>query len=296
MKALQKYVLLAVLAGAVLAGCRDDDDGPCCDATNPECPNYDPCWNQYPTAEFKMRQSHTSFIIPDHLQAEWCDTIIKTGVEFVANMEGALSYSWQIGFESEPRTGKRLLVDFSPYFIDTLQNLNPINPDFYNPLPITLTVRNAPGACVAESDTIVSASRQLVFARKTLTTGKFRGRVEGENFDRDVILWEETRDLNQPDIALWSIIRHIGLPFKDTLKMYPLVPPIMVNNELRSYKQRYWDMPWESRAHALDGIRKWRQKISPSAGGPDRIDLYYERFPEDNSGLQTVKFTGYRIE
>ena len=43
MKILKNCLWIALLGAAVLAGCRDDDDAPCCDATNPDCPNYDPC-------------------------------------------------------------------------------------------------------------------------------------------------------------------------------------------------------------------------------------------------------------
>ncbi|TVR38464.1 MAG: hypothetical protein EA392_09770 [Cryomorphaceae bacterium] len=283
--------MLVVLAGMVLVGCRNDDDAPCCDPTNPECPNYDPCWDKYPTADFKMRQTSVGFVIPDHLQAEWCDTILGSGVEFLADMEGALSYTWQIGSEAQTRSGRNLKLSFQSY-IASPTSLNPDNPDYYNPLPITLTVRNAPGACVNESDTVLTITRLLVLTSRSLTRGTFRGRVEGENFDRDVILWQEAGDLSHPNFIYWYVSHHIGLPFKDTLKMFVPSPLSMVT----SYKQIRWDEDWHNYSTSRDGVRKWNQQITTSANGPDRIDLFFERIPEDNSGLQTVKFSGYRIE
>lgn len=48
---------LGVCVGLILgvAACDTDDDNSCCDPTNPECPNYDPCYGQSPvTAEFNI--------------------------------------------------------------------------------------------------------------------------------------------------------------------------------------------------------------------------------------------------
>ena len=291
MKALEKYVLLALLAGVVLAGCRDDDDAPCCDATNPECPNYDPCWNQKPTANFRMRQTSPGFVIPEDLQAEWCDTILGSGVEFLADMEGALSYTWQIGTEAEPRTGRNLKLSFQSYIANPT-SLNPDNPDYHNPLPITLTVRNTPGACVNESDTVLTITRLLVLTFRSLTRGTFRGRVEGENFDRDVIIGQLAGQDNPDPTQLVSLV--IGFPVKDTL-VFTILSGGM-QSSVRSYKQRRFDEELNQWWIGTDGIKKWNQQITTSASGPDRVDLYFERIPEDNSGLQTVKYSGYRIE
>ncbi|MCA1752150.1 MAG: hypothetical protein ABR572_11540 [Cryomorphaceae bacterium] len=295
MKTLKNYFLIALLGAAVMAGCRSDDDAPCCDATNPECPNYDPCWDRHPTAEFKMRQTSPGFVIPDELQAEWCDTIARSAVEFLADMDNALSYTWQIGFESEPRSGRRLAINFSEYTNDTVQNLNPQNSNYYNPLPITLTVRNTSGACVAQSDTVLSNTRQLVFARKSLISGTFRGRVEGESFDRDIILWKDSTNQDIPDYNYWFRSLHIGLPYEDTLTYFTIWASSM-QSRVRSYKQIRWDEDAQQWWIGTDGIQKWNQQITTSADGPDRVDLYYERYPENGSDLQTVKFSGERIE
>lgn len=98
MKALQKYVLLAVLAGAVMAGCRNDDDAPCCDETNPECPNYDPCWDkEEPNARFFTEDR---LIWPEFGEYLWIhDSILKGGpVQFRSPFESPeVSHTWYIG-------------------------------------------------------------------------------------------------------------------------------------------------------------------------------------------------------
>jgi hypothetical protein len=291
---LLKYIFLLAIATSVLAQCKKDDDAPCSDQTNPQCPNYDPCWNKYPNADFKMRQTSVGFVIPENLQAEWCDTILGSGVEFFADMDGALSYTWQIGDEAQTRSGRRLTIGFSSYLLDPA-SVNPDNPDYRNPLPITLTVRNAPSVCVNESDTALTITRQLVFTMRSLSSGTFRGRVEGESFDRDVILWQTGEDLDHPQFELRYFAQLIGLPPKDTITIFGLWSGTLQSNVL-SYKQLRWDEQFNQWWIGTDGIQKWNQQITTSASGPDRVDLLFERIPEDNSGLQTVIFSGYRIE
>lgn len=293
MKQMFRYCLFLALFSGVLIAC-DKDDEPCDDRTNPECTNYDPCWNKVVTADFKMRQTSPGFVIPEDLQAEWCDTILGSGVEFLADMEEALSYTWQIGTETEPRFGRNLKLSFQSYLSD-LSSYDPDVPDYRIPLPITLTVRNAPGGCVNVSDTVLSVTRQVVFAMKSLNSGSFRGRVEGENFDRDVILWQYGEDLDHPQFELRYFSDLIGLPPEDPLRIFGIYNSLL-GSRVVSYKQFFWDEPFNQWVIGSDGIKKWNQQITTSANGPDRVDLYFERIPEDNSGLQTVKFSGYRIE
>lgn len=181
----------------VLTGCKKDDDD-CSDITNPKCSNYDPCWNIQPTADFKLRGTSVGFPVAENLVGEWCDTIFNWGVEFVADMENADSYEWYIGPEIEPRLGRSFKLGFKNYYQDTIQNLNPNNPDYYLPLDITLIVRNEKDQCIGQSDTLLTSSSRLVLTRKTLTQGTFVGRVEGEDFDREVTFWLNGEDLSNP--------------------------------------------------------------------------------------------------
>ena len=100
MKALQKYTLLAVLAGAVLAGCRNDDDEPCCDPTNPECPNYDPCHGKMETsARFTIAQQlggigeEASIFVED-------DVVTGGTLKFSATPQEGAMYTWILGADT----------------------------------------------------------------------------------------------------------------------------------------------------------------------------------------------------
>lgn len=102
MKALEKYFLLALLAGAALAGCRPDDDNPecpCDDPSNPECPNYDPCWDiQEPTAKIQMRESY----LRPNVGWFWTpfDSVFYYEVEFSSPHVGPdYTHTWYLGAE-----------------------------------------------------------------------------------------------------------------------------------------------------------------------------------------------------
>lgn len=285
--------MLLMVGLVLLAQCCKPDDT-CDDPTNPKCDNYDPCYSKPTTAGFKMRTTAPGFATPDNLQAEWCDTIFGSGVEFQADMQDAKSYTWFIGTETTPRSGYNFQVGFSSYTDDTLQNLSSENPDYYIPLPITLEVRNDPGQCVSPEDTLLSKTRYLVFSRKTLTVGTFRGYVEGENFTRDVTLWKNGEDPSNPNLYYRYFSDIIGLPYEDTLRFYGYVAGSI--DLLSSYKKKKWDEALNYWWIATDGIKVWDQTITTYPDQPDRVDLHYERIPMDSSATEIVNFSGERIQ
>jgi len=98
MKTLKNYFLIALLGAAVMAGCRSDDDAPCCDATNPECPNYDPCFGiEEPNARFFTEDR---LIWPEFGEYLWIhDSILRGGpVKLRSPFEDPMvSHTWYIG-------------------------------------------------------------------------------------------------------------------------------------------------------------------------------------------------------
>lgn len=88
-----KYLFALIIASTlVLQSCKDD----CEDPSNPECCNYDPCYNQESTSAY--------FIIEESLGDHWieCDTVVGIGnvssVRFTALHE-ADSFIWTLGSE-----------------------------------------------------------------------------------------------------------------------------------------------------------------------------------------------------
>ncbi|MFT6998496.1 MAG: hypothetical protein ACJAQ4_002258 [Cryomorphaceae bacterium] len=290
---MKNYFFYSLLfLAVVVTGCKEEDED-CCDVSNPDCSNYDPCWDAMPSADFKMRGTSVGFPVSENLLAEWCDTIFNSGVEFMADMEDAEVYEWYIGTETEPRFGRSFKLDFGDYIEDTLQNLNPDNPDYFLPLDITLIVRSNEGACVSSSDTVLTSTSQLVITRKLLTRGTFIGRVEGEDFDREVIFWQNGEDLTAPIEPLQYFSDVIGFS-EDTMRIYGAY--FITFDALASFKRRKWEESFNGWWIGTDGIQVWDQEIITSSEGPDRVELYFERYPEGSSTLEITRFSGTRVE
>jgi len=100
MKSLKNYFLIALLGVALLAGCRSDDDAPCCDATNPECPNYDPCHGSIETsAHFTIAQQY--FPVGENADVFIEDDIVTGGtLKFSAIPQDGAIYTWVLGADT----------------------------------------------------------------------------------------------------------------------------------------------------------------------------------------------------
>ncbi|MGB6034709.1 MAG: hypothetical protein WBG42_00475 [Cryomorphaceae bacterium] len=223
---------------------------------------------------------------------DWSDTILGSRMILEAEMNTADSYEWHIETERWPKYGKSINVTLSDFYEDTLNNLDPENPDFYRPLEITLIVRNQESDCVNPSDTLLTHTSHVILTRKTLTGGTFFGRVEGENFDRHITLWESGEDLSHPNFWQRYFAQFTGLE-PDTMRWYG---GHMSNNMATSYKKRKWQLDMHEWWFGSDGIQLWEEEIINSLSGPDRIELYYERYPEEGGELEKVRFSGVRVE
>ncbi len=102
-------VFIALVASLLTTCCKDAP--PCVDKTNPDCINYIPCWHTQPTAGFKMRLGNPAFPVDEERVTEWCDTILGGGVQFLADMPNAGSYTWQIGYEPQTRSEVGFSID-----------------------------------------------------------------------------------------------------------------------------------------------------------------------------------------
>ena len=176
MKVLEKYFLLALLAGAVLAGCRDDDDEPCCDPTNPECPNYDPCFGENPvTAEFRMFDE--IFTAGPEANTWYEDDVIWDGrIKFQAVEKNAY-YKWYLGDQVVEGYGDSVVI----------RNTVHLDPGFY---PAALVVEKEPNtSCFPQDSGRDSTFRffQVKNVCDLLIMNKFKGVYEHSPTDSIVI-------------------------------------------------------------------------------------------------------------
>jgi hypothetical protein len=154
------FLALALLLS--LGSCRKKK---CYDPTNRDCENYDPCYGKTRiNALFRVRPGDNGFK-PD---GEWCnlipcDTFNASSVRFdmpLNNPENS-TYTWQVGNEPTPRTGKAFEVDFSDY-------LNAGNWEKH--IPVTLTIKTPLNGCMTNAeDTVITVNRKLFFTNKRIS-------------------------------------------------------------------------------------------------------------------------------
>jgi hypothetical protein len=109
--------LSLVLGLVVLAGSCGKDDELCPDPTQPECPDYDPC--------YLVSSADAAFIIYDSIYAGWADTALAmpqdtgllplVGYKFFRSLhirEGT-RYEWRVGLDTRTFTEPVFRLDFS---------------------------------------------------------------------------------------------------------------------------------------------------------------------------------------
>ncbi|NEN25253.1 hypothetical protein G3O08_17285 [Cryomorpha ignava] len=82
-----------------LVSCKNDDENECCDPSNPECENYDPCYAvEEPTAKIQMREQ---YIRPGE-GFFWApyDSVFYNDVQFSSPYTGPeYEHTWYLGSE-----------------------------------------------------------------------------------------------------------------------------------------------------------------------------------------------------
>ena len=99
-KLLESLLLMATVV-LIVQCCKPDPDPPtppCDDPTNPECPNYDPCYWEHPvTAKFKIYDDIFSF--GPNADTWYQDSVLYAGnIKFQA-VEDSAYYKWYLGQE-----------------------------------------------------------------------------------------------------------------------------------------------------------------------------------------------------
>lgn len=104
MKDILKFCGMLILLAVIGTSCQKDDEVtecPCTDPTNPECENYDPCWDkEEPNAKFFTEDRLTW---PEFGEYLWVhDSILRGGpIQFRSPFEGpGVAHTWYIGAET----------------------------------------------------------------------------------------------------------------------------------------------------------------------------------------------------
>ena len=181
MKTLKNYFLIALFGAVVLAGCRDDNDAQecptqCDDPSNPECPNYDPCFGENPvTAEFRMFDE--IFTAGPEANTWYEDDVIWDGrIKFQAVEKNAY-YKWYLGDQVVEGYGDSVVI----------RNTVHLDPGFY---PAALVVEKEPNtSCFPQDSGRDSTFRffQVKNVCDLLIMNKFKGVYEHNPTDSLVI-------------------------------------------------------------------------------------------------------------
>jgi len=98
MKEILKISFLLILVIAIATGCQDDDENTCCDPTNPECPNYDPCIGiEEPNAAIILQEP---IFGPEGFELTPDDSLFYNEVTFSSPYDGPeYTHTWYLGTE-----------------------------------------------------------------------------------------------------------------------------------------------------------------------------------------------------
>jgi hypothetical protein len=175
MKKILFYSLLFLFV--VMTGCKEDDEDQCCDPTNPECVNYDPCWSTVePTAEILMRESYIR--LGEGTVWTPYDSVFYNNVEFSSPYaDSDYQHIWYLGAEiiEVPVFNRTHLTAERPQFITVSHVITfPVDSSCYE----NLTGRDS-----------TSATYYLIeFWNEFLSYGEFRVVFENETDSFDVKL------------------------------------------------------------------------------------------------------------
>ncbi len=200
---MKKYIFFLLLAFAQLLFLSSCGEKNCNSPYNPECPNYDPCYNQKPaTAAFKILETYGAY--NEFWQDYETDTIIGGYTKFTADfdLEDA-QYEWIIG--AGTYTTRSVNLSF-PIVADRTT------------IPITLIVKKQPNKqCNPSDDGIDTLTKNICIRNVSLVmpgrdTIKFRGSYKDS--PRDTFTISSFYDLNRSEQIIGNLVKGTGnVPF-----------------------------------------------------------------------------------
>jgi len=295
MKAIKISILsLCLILG--LSTCKKK----CCDPNNPDCENYDPCYGKKPNANFLIKE-YDGWFDENILEPEFCDTISNIGATFLAQTNNAKSYEWTIGTDNRKFYGKQIDLLFTKWRAD-LNNLNPLDPQYYKPINITLTIRNNPSSCIADIDTLIIFTKQLVFTRflKQRFKGVYKGYFNKEKIEK-VVTIDDTFSIKYARSRM-RIINFPNMLNQDTL-LFANGSFGSFGVRINSYKQYWWeyDIGKYQEGNGIDGLdyymgfAKFITYMNKLPDGRDYITIKYKSYNKQNEA-RNYSFRGVKIK
>ncbi|MFZ6050765.1 hypothetical protein [Halocola ammonii] len=104
---------MLVVFAISISSCRKDNNEECCDPTDPECPNYDPCFGvEEPSAEFFIEDQAWDAFENEPIFVPQQDLLVGYDIRFRSEYQNPeYTHTWYIGVDTFPNPS--VVVDFS---------------------------------------------------------------------------------------------------------------------------------------------------------------------------------------
>lgn len=144
MSLITKYLSVLLLLGVTcFVSCREDDEQPCVDANNPDCPNYDPCLGAMPViADNILVIDSITTTFGDIAYSMPVDTLGKGTTVYLRPNEinTKASYEWQVGTDLRLFTDPIVDMNFTGFEGDVEVRLVTVVENDFDCLPAIETV------------------------------------------------------------------------------------------------------------------------------------------------------------
>lgn len=158
------YFSLLLFFLVFACGPDDDDNDFCEDFTNPNCPNFDPCYDSVPAnSEFDFVREITASMADTVVDVP-TDTIMSSSLVIKAREQSLENYTWTVGSDPNSIFGSRFVMNFT---------------GFTGTIPVTLrTLADTTDTCLELDELSSSTTRPLVIIESAIQRtifGFFRG-------------------------------------------------------------------------------------------------------------------------
>lgn len=182
MTKLYRQLIILLTPFLLIYGCKKEDDNPCCDASNPECANYDPCFGRTDAVSADFRTEKRRSLSLTRSLILQADTFFAGGdVYFVAEDSNAESYEWKVGSDSRTFIDQEFFLRF-----DCPSSL-------YQDIYVQLITERLSDSICTNTDLLRDTVRKMIYFIKEIESpvfGKYRGYLKNDpstQFDIDIL-------------------------------------------------------------------------------------------------------------
>lgn len=281
-------LLLLCICVVIISSCDED----CEDITNPECPNFDPCYSIEDIPQATIEVGHSLHTGPNEPNVRYQgDTVLYGGVYFKTNIENAIRYEWTVGTDSRTWDTKEFKLNFPDTDSLILRN---------NPILIRLIVEYETNPCFPENDGIDTVYKTLHF--RAYWESQIKGVWEGYRDDNTNHIYEMILNIKPslhgiPPGDVLYIYNQYGLN-SDCFHWYSSFPRFLAYRNLSDNSQQGVAYNWET---CGGPYYRWNRKlhITVNTTGDTMVMTWNEwKYKDNGDCCDTIPhiFRGRRVD